>query len=70
MPKEDKNIYAVRDTDITWVFDCGWDDVETDHYKAPKTGLEDHILKDLLLAGTCLLIGGISVLWGMRKQKN
>ena len=35
-----------------------------------KTGLEDHILKDLLLAGTCLLIGGISVLLGMRKQKN
>lgn len=70
MPKEDKNVYAVRDTDITWVFDCGWDDGESDHYQAPKTGLEDHILKDLLLAGTCLLIGGISVLLGMRKQKN
>ena len=70
MPKEDKNVYAARDTNITWVFDCGWDDGESDHYQAPKTGLEDHILKDLLLAGTCLLIGGISVLLGMRKQKN
>ena len=70
MQKEEKNVYAVSETDITWAFDCGWDDGESDHYQAPKTGLEDHILKDLLLAGTCLLVGGISVLLGMRKQKN
>lgn len=70
MPKEDQNVYAVRDTDITWVFDCGWEDPASGHYQAPKTGLSDSVFKELLFAGTCLLAGGILMLLGIRKHKN
>ena len=70
MQKEDQNVYAVRDTDITWVFDCGWEDPASGHYQAPKTGLSDSVFKELLFAGTCLLAGGILMLLGIRKHKN
>ena len=71
MPKEDKNIYAVRDTKVTWVFDCGWDDPEgNESYQAPKTGLDDHLYLNFMIAGTLLLVGGITLFAaGKKKEK-
>lgn len=71
MQKEDKNIYAVRDTKVTWVFDCGWDDPDGNKsYQAPKTGLDDHLYLNFMIAGTLLLVGGITLFAaGKKKEK-
>lgn len=65
MPEEDKNIYALRDTKITWVFDCGW----TEEYDAPKTGIYDDLVRNMIIAGTLFLAGGIMLIVVSKKKE-
>lgn len=65
MPEEDKNIYALRDTKIIWVFDCGW----TDSYDAPKTGIYDELQRNTIIGGTLLLTAGILLILSSKKNE-
>lgn len=70
MPAEDQNEYAVRDTKIIWVFDCGWDETNaTDSFASPKTGINDNLIFNMVLAGTLFLIGGTILVIASKKQK-